>query len=196
MSEKPSIVSKVVLLGHAAVGKTCLVKYLMTGEFERDTQTTSHATYFVYDFEFTEQIIKLQIWDTAGEERFQELAPIYYHGAMGAVVVYDITDEYSFTRAKFWINELYRQGSVNISIILVGNKKDLEDKRVVKLSDVENFANENSIKHIQTSAKTGENVENTFRTLAHKILQSGQQTKTKEIDLNKKKNEGKKKGCC
>ncbi|KAJ5076188.1 ras-related protein rab-5c [Anaeramoeba ignava] len=199
MNLKPTSSFKVVLLGHISVGKTCLVKYLLTGEYDSQTETTINATYSVYDFELENQIIKLQIWDTAGEEKLQNLAPIYYHGAMGALVVYDITESYSFTRAKFWINELHRHGSPNVTIILVGNKADKESERAVSLEEVENYANENSITHIQTSAKSGENVIDTFRALAQKISKATTSTQNRSNSIflhDKKKNEGKKKGCC
>ncbi|KAJ5066586.1 ras-related protein rab-5c [Anaeramoeba ignava] len=189
---------KVVLLGHSHVGKTCLVKKLITGEFDPETETTINATYSVYDVEFEKQTVQLQIWDTAGEEKFQKFAPIYYHGAFGALVIYDITDNYSFTRAKFWINELYRNGSPDVIIILVGNKLDRESERTVNEEEVQKYADENSLYHIQSSAKTGENVADSFRALAKKILESKKLSRNNirvddDDDDNLKK---KKQGCC
>ncbi|KAJ5079777.1 ras-related protein rab-37 [Anaeramoeba ignava] len=189
--DSPILKLKVVLLGDSSVGKTCLINRLITGRFNPKEETTINAMHNIYDFNFQEKIVQLQIWDTAGEEKFHYLAPMYYHGAVGALIVYDITDEPSFERAKFWIEELHRNATTPV-IFLVGNKIDLENQRKISLESIESFAEENSLFLMETSAKTGENVEITFRALAKQV--SG----LSQIDTNSIiiQNDEKKKGHC
>ena len=106
--------------------------------------------------------VKFEIWDTAGQERYHSLAPMYYRGAQTAVVVYDITNEESFARAKNWVKELQRQASPNIVIALAGNKADLASKRAVDFQEAQSYADDNSLLFMETSAKTSVNVNEIF----------------------------------
>ncbi|MCL4131219.1 UNVERIFIED_CONTAM: hypothetical protein GTU68_007818, partial [Idotea baltica] len=106
--------------------------------------------------------VKFEIWDTAGQERYHSLAPMYYRGAQAAIVVYDITNQDTFDRAKIWVKELQRQASPNIVIALSGNKADLANKRVVEHDEAQSYAEENSLLFMETSAKTAMNVNDIF----------------------------------
>ncbi|XP_036123487.1 ras-related protein Rab-5A isoform X4 [Molossus molossus] len=106
--------------------------------------------------------VKFEIWDTAGQERYHSLAPMYYRGAQAAIVVYDITNEESFARAKNWVKELQRQASPNIVIALSGNKADLANKRAVDFQEAQSYADDNSLLFMETSAKTSMNVNEIF----------------------------------
>ncbi|XP_010711109.1 ras-related protein Rab-5A [Meleagris gallopavo] len=106
--------------------------------------------------------VKFEIWDTAGQERYHSLAPMYYRGAQAAIVVYDITNEESFARAKNWVKELQRQASPNIVIALAGNKADLANKRAVDFQEAQAYADDNSLLFMETSAKTSMNVNEIF----------------------------------
>uniref|UniRef100_A0A336LPV2 CSON011072 protein n=1 Tax=Culicoides sonorensis TaxID=179676 RepID=A0A336LPV2_CULSO len=114
--------------------------------------------------------IKLQIWDTAGQERFRSVTRSYYRGAAGALLVYDITNRDSFTALEAWLSDARTLASPNIIILLVGNKRDLEDEREVTFIEASNFAQNNQLVFLETSAKTGENVEEAFLKCSKTIL--------------------------
>lgn len=106
--------------------------------------------------------VKFEIWDTAGQERYHSLAPMYYRGAQAAIVVYDITNQDTFGRAKTWVKELQKQASPSIVIALAGNKADLASKRMVDLEEAQAYADEHGLLFMETSAKTAMNVNDIF----------------------------------
>ncbi|NXR21610.1 RAB5A protein, partial [Cinclus mexicanus] len=122
---------KLVLLGESAVGKSSLVLRFVKGQFHEFQESTIGAAFLTQTVCLDDTTVKFEIWDTAGQERYHSLAPMYYRGAQAAIVVYDITNEESFARAKNWVKELQRQASPNIVIALAGNKADLANKRAV-----------------------------------------------------------------
>eukprot|EP00744_Colponema_vietnamica_P004422 GILI01006609.1.p1 GENE.GILI01006609.1~~GILI01006609.1.p1 ORF type:complete len:201 (-),score=42.50 GILI01006609.1:376-978(-) len=164
---------KLVLIGDSGVGKSCLLL-----RFADDTYTESYISTIGVDFKIRTierdgKTIKLQIWDTAGQERYRALAPMYYRGASGALVVYDITSEDSFRKAQSWIKELRQNGDPNILITLVGNKCDLEPLRAVPQEEGQRVAQDEGLEFVETSAKDGLNVDSMMSALAVRILDSG-----------------------
>ncbi|CAM6048682.1 unnamed protein product [Sphagnum compactum] len=161
---------KLLLIGDSGVGKSCLLL-----RFSDDTFTTSFITTIGIDFkirtiELDNRRIKLQIWDTAGQERFRTITTAYYRGAMGILLVYDVTDESSFNNIRNWIRNIELHASDNVNKILVGNKADMdESKRAVPTAKGQALADEFGIKFFETSAKTNLNVENVFFTIARDI---------------------------
>ena len=134
--------------------------------------------------------VKIQIFDTAGQEAFQAITRTYYKGAMGALLVYDITRKETFTHAKKWLEEIRNNSSKNIVIILIGNKSDLEDKRQVSYKEGETFAKENGLMFLETSNKTSNNIIETVNLSAECILNNIERTginqeKNSNINLNK-----------
>ncbi|RKP36098.1 GTP-binding protein ypt1 [Dimargaris cristalligena] len=113
--------------------------------------------------------VKLQIWDTAGQERFRTITSSYYRGAHGIIVVYDVTDTDTFTNVKQWLQEIDRYASEGVSKLLVGNKSDLEDKKVVEYTVAKEFADQLGVPFLETSAKDSTNVEQAFLTMAKQI---------------------------
>jgi len=158
-----------VLLGDAAVGKSCLVVRFVRDEFFEFQEPTIGAAFLTQTVGLEDATVKFEIWDTAGQERYRSLAPMYYRGAAAAIVAYDITDPDSFSGAKSWVKELQRRGDPNVVIALAGNKADLENRRKVPLEEAEAYAEENGILHVVTSAKDGTNVKSLFVEIAKKL---------------------------
>ncbi|SCA48236.1 ras-related protein Rab-5C, putative [Plasmodium ovale] len=187
--------SKLVLLGDTSVGKSCIVVRFAKNEFYEYQESTIGAAFMTQLIDTGECTIKFEIWDTAGQERYRSLAPMYYRGASAAVIVYDITSRKSFEGAKGWIHELKSVHSNDIIIALAGNKNDLENSRVVEREIAESFAISNNILFIETSAKTGHNVNDLFLRIAKKLpLHKKEQEKIAGIQINN--TEESKKKCC
>lgn len=160
--------SKMVLLGDTAVGKSCIVGRFIRNEFFEFQEPTIGAAFSTAKVELGRKTVQLEIWDTAGQERYRSLAPMYYRGAHGAMVVYDITSKDSFIGAQSWVIELLRRAP-QCFILLVGNKSDLEKNRNIDNALVETYAEELKIKHILVSAKIGKNVNKAFEILGENV---------------------------
>jgi len=160
---------KLLLIGDSGVGKSSLLL-----RFADDTYTESYISTIGVDFkirtiELHGKTIKLQIWDTAGQERFRTITSSYYRGAHGIIVVYDITDQVSFNNVKQWLQEIDRYACENVNKLLVGNKSDLTNKRVVDTNTAKEYADSLGIPLLETSAKNATNVEQAFITMATEI---------------------------
>ncbi|KAI0797869.1 GTP-binding protein ypt1 [Abortiporus biennis] len=160
---------KLLLIGDSGVGKSCLLL-----RFADDTYTESYISTIGVDFkirtiELEGKTVKLQIWDTAGQERFRTITSSYYRGAHGIIVVYDVTDNDTFTNVKQWLQEIDRYASEGVNKLLVGNKSDLTNKKVVEYSVAKEFADQLGIPFLETSAKNATNVEQAFLTMAKQI---------------------------
>lgn len=165
---KKKINYKIVFLGDSAVGKTCLSNRLVNNKFYDYQEPTIGAAFLSYKIENNDYDIKLDMWDTAGQERYRSLAPMYYRGAAGAIIVYDITSVDSFNGAIKWINELKKRAP-NCYILLVGNKSDLEDRRKVLQSTVNQYIQENNLYHLLVSSKTGHNINKIFNHMVNNM---------------------------
>lgn len=160
---------KLVLLGESAVGKSSLVLRFVKGQFHEYQESTIGAAFLTQTVMLDDTTVKFEIWDTAGQERYHSLAPMYYRGAQAAIVVYDITNQETFARAKTWVKELQRQASPSIVIALAGNKSDLSAKRMVDHDEAYAYADENGLLFMETSAKTAMNVTDIFLAIAKKL---------------------------
>ncbi|XBI77913.1 hypothetical protein VPH35_087694 [Triticum aestivum] len=123
--------AKLVLLGDVGTGKSSLVLRFVKGQFVEFQESTIGAAFFSQTLAVSDETVKFEIWDTAGQERYHSLAPMYYRGAAAAIIVYDITNAASFTRAKKWVQELQAQGNPNTVMALAGNKADMLEARQV-----------------------------------------------------------------
>lgn len=161
---------KLVLLGESAVGKSSLVLRFVKGQFHEFQESTIGAAFLTQTLCLDDTTVKFEIWDTAGQERYHSLAPMYYRGAQAAIVVYDITNQDTFTRAKNWVKELQRQARPDIVIALAGNKSDLAGtKRMVEYEEAGAYAEENGLLFLETSAKNANNVNEIFLAIARKL---------------------------
>lgn len=174
----PATAVKLVLLGEAAVGKSSLVLRFVSNDFQENKEPTIGAAFLTQKCTIGERTIKYEIWDTAGQERFASLAPMYYRNAQAAIVVYDITKPASFIKARHWVKELHEQANRDITIALVGNKLDLvevdsaedgETLRKVSVEEGQSLADEEGLLFFETSAKTGNNVNEVFVGIGSKI---------------------------
>lgn len=165
---------KIVIIGEAAVGKTSLVKKFCEGSFLEGYKTTIGSDFYVKNFRTEDSNVSLSLWDLAGEHRFKSVLPTFCRGANGAVVCFDLTRRKTYIRLTEWIEFLWEITGL-IPSILVGNKADLDDLRVVGSDEAADYAQQCSMSYYESSAKTGENVEDIFEALAIKIINEGQQ---------------------
>ncbi|ENN73127.1 ras-related protein Rab-21 [Dendroctonus ponderosae] len=161
---------KVVLLGKGCVGKTSLVLRYVEDKFNGKHITTIQASFLNKKINIDGQRLTLAIWDTAGQEKFHALGPIYYRSANGAVLVYDITDVDSFQKVKTWVKELRKMLGRDMCLAIVGNKMDLEEERQVPVEEAEEYASKVGATHWFTSAKLNQGVEEMFVGLARDML--------------------------
>jgi small GTP-binding protein len=177
MAEEYDYLFKSIVVGDGGVGKTALTLRFSKGFFTEDYKMTIGVDFHVktISIDSVEGPIraKLQIWDTGGQERFSSIRPMYYRGSLGALLIFDLTNSGSFEHLPQWIEEVRANVKTEIPLLLVGNKSDLIDQRVVSLEDINNFTNSFNLYYMETSAKTGEGVGDCFYILACLMIGSG-----------------------
>ncbi|XP_033928005.1 LOW QUALITY PROTEIN: ras-related protein Rab-4B [Melopsittacus undulatus] len=170
MSETYDFLFKFLVIGSAGTGKSCLLHQFIENKFKQDSNHTIGVEFGSKVVNVGGKTVKLQIWDTAGQERFRSVTRSYYRGAAGALLVYDITSRETYNALTNWLTDARTLASPNIVIILCGNKKDLDAEREVTFLEASRFAQENELMFLETSALTGENVEEAFLKCAREIL--------------------------
>ncbi|CAE6429584.1 unnamed protein product [Rhizoctonia solani] len=163
---------KLLLIGDSGVGKSCLLLRFCDDAWTPSFITTIGIDFKIRTIELDGKRIKLQIWDTAGQERFRTITTAYYRGAMGILLVYDVTDEKSFnskSHIRTWHANVEQHASEGVNKILIGNKSDWVDKKAITEDQGRALADELGIKFMETSAKANEGVEDAFFTLARDI---------------------------
>lgn len=170
MSESYDYLFKFLVIGRAGSGKSCLLHQFVENKFKEDSSHTIGVEFGSKIVNVGGKSVKLQIWDTAGQERFRSVTRSYYRGAAGALLVYDVTSRDSFNVLSNWLNDARTLASPNICVLLVGNKRDLDENREVTFLEASRFAQENDVMFLETSAKTGENVEEAFLKCSKTIL--------------------------
>uniref|UniRef100_A0A182LXH9 Ras-related protein Rab-8A n=1 Tax=Anopheles culicifacies TaxID=139723 RepID=A0A182LXH9_9DIPT len=160
---------KLLLIGDSGVGKTCILFRFSEDAFNTTFISTIGIDFKIRTIDLDGKKIKLQIWDTAGQERFRTITTAYYRGAMGIMLVYDITQEKSFENIKNWIRNIEENAAADVEKMLLGNKCELNEKRQVTRVRGEQLAVEYGIKFMETSAKASINVDDAFFTLARDI---------------------------
>nr|XP_011441468.2 ras-related protein Rab-37 isoform X4 [Crassostrea gigas] len=166
-TELYDISSKVMLIGDSGVGKTCLLVRFKDGAFLSGSFISTVGIDFrnkVVDVEGTK--VKLQIWDTAGQERFRSVTHAYYRDAHALLLLYDVSNKASFDNIRAWLGEINEYAQEDVVIMLLGNKADMTSERVIRTEDGERLANEYNVAFMETSAKTGMNVDLAFMAVA------------------------------
>ncbi|XP_063146684.1 ras-related protein Rab-8A [Candoia aspera] len=160
---------KLLLIGDSGVGKTCALFRFSEDAFNATFISTIGIDFKIRTIELDGKKIKLQIWDTAGQERFRTITTAYYRGAMGIMLVYDITNEKSFENIQNWVRNIEEHASPDVEKMILGNKCDMNYKRQVSREQGEKLAISYGIKFMETSAKANINIDNAFFTLARDI---------------------------
>ncbi|KAI1295001.1 Ras- protein Rab-11A [Mortierella claussenii] len=160
---------KVVLIGDSGVGKSNLVSRFTRNEFNLESKSTIGVEFTTRSIQVDAKTIKAQIWDTAGQERYRAITSAYYRGAVGALLVYDIAKHQTYENVGRWLKELRDHADTNIVIMLVGNKSDLRHLRAVPTEEAKQFATENGLSFIETSALDSSNVELSFQRILTEI---------------------------
>ncbi|XP_032681878.1 ras-related protein Rab-10 [Odontomachus brunneus] len=161
---------KLLLIGDSGVGKTCILFRFSDDAFSTTFISTIGIDFKIKTVELRGKKIKLQIWDTAGQERFHTITTSYYRGAMGIMLIYDITNEKTFENIVNWLRKIDEHANEDVEKMILGNKSDMEDKRVVSTEKGEAIAREHGIRFMETSAKMNINIDRAFSELAEAIL--------------------------
>jgi Ras-related protein Rab-11A len=160
---------KVVLIGDSGVGKSNLLSRFTRNEFCLESKSTIGVEFATRSIQVDGKTIKAQIWDTAGQERYRAITSAYYRGAVGALLVYDITKQVTYDNVERWLKELRDHADSNIVIMLVGNKSDLKHLRSVQTDDAQGFCEGEGLSFIETSALESTNVELAFQNILAQI---------------------------
>uniref|UniRef100_A0A7S2V252 Uncharacterized protein n=1 Tax=Fibrocapsa japonica TaxID=94617 RepID=A0A7S2V252_9STRA len=160
---------KVVLIGDSGVGKSNLLSRFTRNEFNLESKSTIGVEFATKSIQTEGKIIKAQIWDTAGQERYRAITSAYYRGAVGALLVYDISKHVTFENVERWLKELRDHAEANIVVMLVGNKSDLRHLRAVSTEEAMAFAEKNNLAFIETSALDASGVDTAFQRILTEI---------------------------
>ncbi|KAL7713406.1 Rab family GTPase [Entamoeba marina] len=159
-----------VLIGESGVGKSNLLLRFTRNEFDSEKRSTIGVEFATRSIQHENKVIRAQIWDTAGQERYRAITNAYYRGAVGALVVYDITKENTFKSIERWLSELKDNADPKIVIMIIGNKADLSQTREIEEATAKEFCQNQNLFFFETSALDGSNVETAFKTLLTEIF--------------------------
>ena len=155
---------KILTLGDTQVGKSSIVLRYTEDKFDDNQLSTIGIDYKTKYMKMDDSSVKVLIWDTAGQEKFQNIAKQYYKGANGVLLIYDICSRKTFERIEFWLKELKENNRIDeLFICLVGNKNDMEDKREISIEEGKKYANDNNIPFLEVSAKSGKGIIDLFK---------------------------------
>ena len=198
---------KVVIVGDSGVGKSNLIKRFTTNEFNENSKATVGVEFLSKSYKINDKIFKIEMWDTAGQERYKSITAAYYKGAKGAFIVYDMTRKNTFDSVNRWVSDITAAADKRITLILIGNKSDLEDQRQVTKEQGEEKAKELGLAFLETSACSGENLDKAFQMMINEVYKKCQEDivgetednpvdQGKDITLDKAKGKPEKKKCC
>ena len=206
-NNKYEYIFKIILIGNSGVGKSSILQRYIQKVFQESFASTIGVDFFMKSINIGDKSIKLQLWDTAGTEKFRSITTGYYRGADAAFVVFDLSSKSSFKNLNEWIESYYKYSNPDVekNVILIGNKSDLIDKREVSKEEIEKFIKDNNINYFETSAKDGKNIDECFTFIAEKLMNQNtnkENNEHKDIIKNENLKEnavviiGKEKSCC
>ena len=188
---------KILILGDSSVGKTCFLTRYADNTFQELHMSTIGIDYKLKNIQMENgRTVKLQIWDTAGQDRFRSITKNYYKGANGIIVIYSVTDKKTFNNVKNWVNQIKSEVDERVTIILVANKIDDEENREVSKEEGEEIASNLGLPFFECSAKSGVNINYTFNELVKTIVEISGKMSTKGEKLKQKQVGGEQKKCC
>ncbi|EAY20809.1 Ras family protein [Trichomonas vaginalis G3] len=200
--EEEKITFRSVTIGDSSVGKTCIVNRFLQDKFDPAEPNTIGTLYESFTDHRDGHDLEIQIWDTAGQEQYRSLGPIYYRSSLAAIVVFDITNRKSFEDVNEWVSEFRNVAGENTIVVLVGNKIDLPERAVEK-DEAEEWAHKNNCIYAETSARSGAGIKQLFTTLVDelmkmyngddgmKVVSRSKVNTPDKVDTNEKKT-----GCC
>eukprot|EP01088_Endostelium_zonatum_P014862 TRINITY_DN340_c0_g1_i1.p1 TRINITY_DN340_c0_g1~~TRINITY_DN340_c0_g1_i1.p1 ORF type:complete len:209 (+),score=50.28 TRINITY_DN340_c0_g1_i1:134-760(+) len=196
MEDSYDFLFKILLIGDSGVGKSALLLRFADDTYHESYISTIGVDFKIRTIKLDGKLVKLQIWDTAGQEKFRTITSSYYRGAHGIIVAYDVTDEASFNHVTNWLQEIDKYtvgGGVSVNKLLVGTKTDMVSNRVIDTEKGKKCAVDLGLSFVETSAKTGDCVEDAFLTMAREIKnklypdgksQKGDEVKTDKVDFD------------
>ena len=195
---------KVVLVGDTKVGKSCILTRFVHNKFDRNTPATVGAAFLTKVVQAKSGSVRLQLWDTAGQEKFRSLAPMYYRSAAVAVLVYDVTQKASLDAISGWAAEIADRAPPSIKIVVVGNKIDLATERAISSDELRVFAEKVNFPYFETSALTGENIRSMFEECAMLVYTNenrrsriqSMQEESQHLTEQEEGGRGKRRRCC
>ena len=184
-NNKYEFIFKIILIGNSGVGKSSILQRYIQKVFDDNYSCTIGVDFFMKSLNIGEKSIKLQLWDTAGTEKFRSITTGYYRGANAAFVVFDLTSKKSFNALNEWIQNYYKYSNPDSekNVVLIGNKSDLIEEREITEEEINNFVKDNNIKYFETSAKDGKNVDECFYYISEKLMK---QYENKDNELVKR----------
>ena len=170
--KKYDYIFKLILIGSSGVGKSSILQRYVQKIFNAEYTCTIGVDFFMKTIIIRDKSIKLQLWDTAGTEKFKSITTGYYRGANAAFVVFDLTSKPSFDSVSEWIENYYKYSNPDSEkhVVLIGNKSDLKENREITQEQIDSFVMNNKIKYFETSAKNGENIDECFYFIAEKLM--------------------------
>ncbi|CAG9331100.1 unnamed protein product [Blepharisma stoltei] len=183
---------KIIIVGDSGVGKSSLIRRYMKKEFSEKTATTIGVWNYTKIVEIENKNIMLNIWDTAGQEKFKCLIPTFFRGSHAAILVYDITNQKSFNSIFYWIDKIHEHATSNVVFMMIGNKSDMETERKVPQELGQSKARDNKMLFLETSCLNSTNVERAFEEVTNQLLvvngnQRIEEVKTSELIPSAKK---------
>ncbi|XP_022335244.1 ras-related protein Rab-10-like [Crassostrea virginica] len=184
MSKRYDVLLRLLLIGETGVGKTCVLCRYASEEFIDSHITTIGIDFKMKTISLGGKTIKVQIWDTAGQERFESITKQFYRRAQGVILVYDITSKNSFEAVPKWLSYVRQFGREDVSVLLMGNKKDKAENRQVLEEEGKKFAKENNLLFYETSAKDSANLEKAFYSLCEDVIHKEKEKDKSSVENN------------